>query len=263
MEIDKLNGTVAFNGVICGIYEISNSKYFYIGLSKNIRNRWNQHLRDLKKGIHRNVFMQRVYNKYKDTDPFKFRVLCECDQKDLGVLEKEYFEKISKDSDKIALNEKECGLDFWTEDMVQHSKKAHEGKHLSEYHRKRISEGQKGIIRTQQRIPVVQISLSGEFIKIWDSCTTVQKELGIYINWNRKQCGGYQWQKYSDYKIKPKGKLIYKNEQPVYQYSINNDFITKYDSITEASEATGIKHCNISNAAHGVQKTAGGFIWKI
>ena len=35
------------------------------------------------------------------------------------------------------------------------------------------------------------------------------------------------------------------------------------DSIKHASEATNIKHCNISNTIHGKQKTAGGFIWKI
>ena len=49
---------------ICGIYCITNSKYFYVGLSKHVKERWNQHKRDLKKGIHKNTFMQREYNKY-------------------------------------------------------------------------------------------------------------------------------------------------------------------------------------------------------
>ena len=40
------------------------------------------------------------------------------------------------------------------------------------------------------------------------------------------------------------------------------DFIKKYNSIQEASDLTGIKRCNIGNALSGIQKTAGGFIWK-
>ena len=176
MIIDKQNGNVAADKLdsnnvnkVCGIYKISNSKYFYIGLSIDIRNRWKQHLRALKKGVHKNIFIQRVYNKYKDLDPFEFSILCECDKKDLGIA----------------------------------------------------------------------------------------------VQFSGKQSGGFQWQKYEEYKINPKGKIFYDKEQPGYQYSINNDFIAKYDSIKHASEATNIKHCNISNTIHGKQKTAGGFIWKI
>src|SRR5574344_770886 len=240
------NGNVATDNLnsnninkVCGIYKISNSKYFYIGLSIDIRNRWKQHLRALKKGVHKNIFMQRVYNKYKDLD----------------------LELIN--SDKIALNNKPCGLDFWTDEMLENSKKSHTGKKLSAEHKRKISEGQKGIIRKTQRMPIVQISLEGEFIKLWDSCTEVKKELGITVQFSRKQSGGFQWQKYEEYKTNTKGKIFYDKEQPVYQYSINNDFIAKYNSIKHASEATNIKYCNISNTIHGKQKTAGGFIWKI
>ena len=75
MNVDKQNGKMAkwqngnvatdnlnSNNInkVCGIYKISNSKYFYIGLSIDIRNRWKQHLRALKKGVHKNIFMQRA-----------------------------------------------------------------------------------------------------------------------------------------------------------------------------------------------------------
>ena len=56
--------------------------------------------------------------------------------------------------------------------------------------------------------------------------------------------------------------MEYVNTTPVCQYSKNGDFIKKYNSIQEASDLTGIKGCNISNALSGIQKTAGGFIWK-
>jgi len=137
MQIDKQNGNVVSNNLnndtydkICGIYKISNSKYFYIGLSVNVRNRWKQHIRSLKKGVHKNIFMQRVYNKYKDLDPFEFSIICECDRKDLGTLEKKYFDLELIHSDKIALNNKPCGLDFWTDEMLENSKKSHTGKNF-------------------------------------------------------------------------------------------------------------------------------------
>ena len=249
-------------GKVCGIYCISNSKYFYVGLSRNIRNRWNQHQRSLKKGTHCNVFMQRVYNKYNLTDPFEYTILCECDPKDLGILEKKYFDEYQKNSQKIALNERECGLDCWTDETIQKQKEAHVGKKHSEETKRKISKGQKGHTRPYQRVPIVQLSLDGEFIKVWNSKLTVKEELGINVQLNRKQSGGFQWQRYSEYKTSPKGKLTYDNVREVCQYSKTGECIKKYNSIQEASDATGIKHCNISNALNGIQKSAGGYIWK-
>jgi hypothetical protein len=44
---------------------------------------------------------------------------------------------------------------------------------------------------------------------------------------------------------------------------LKNDIeIEQFDSVTLASEKTGIKHCNISMAATGKRKSAGGFQWK-
>lgn len=261
MTIDKENVKKSTN--ICGIYCISNSKYFYIGLSKNVNSRWKQHQRALKQGVHCNKFMQRVYNKYNIDDPFEYTLICECEQKDLGTLEKKYFDLYEKESNKIALNEKECGLDVWTEEMTENSRKVHLGRNHSEETKRKISEGQKGNIRPNQRIPIVQLSLDGKLIKIWDSKVTIKSELGISVDLSRKQSGGFQWQKYSEYLVNPKSSIHYDNIQEVYQYSKNGDFIRKYKSIKEASEFTGIKHCNISNTIHGKQKTAGGYIWKM
>ena len=42
IEITKQNGNIR-KSKICGIYYISNSKYFYIGQSVNIKSRWQSH----------------------------------------------------------------------------------------------------------------------------------------------------------------------------------------------------------------------------
>lgn len=263
LSIDKQNGTT-INVEQCGIYCISNSKYFYIGLSNNIRNRWCTHRSRLRRGVHDNYIMQQVYNKYNLEDPFKYEIVCLCEPKDLATLEiqthREYCEKYS---DKISMNIANCDSTCnWTDAMRSKASKSHTGMKLSAEHRKAISEGQKGCVRQKQRIPIVQLDLNGELIKVWDSITTAIKELGINVNLNRKSSGGFQWQKYEEWKINPKGPVEYINTTPVYQYSKNGDFIRKYNSIQEAADTTGIKRCNIGNTLSGKQKTAGGFIWK-
>ena len=194
--------------------------------------------------------MQNVYNKHNLDDPFKYELVCTCERKDLATLEKSIYDDFCrKYSEKISMNLANCGVtNNWTESMKKKASVSHKGKVFTEEHCKNIS--------------IVQLSLEGELIKIWDSPVTVQEELGIHVQMNRKSCGGFQWQKYEDWKIKPKGPIKYSNIQEVYQYSKNGDFIRKYKSIQEASDLTGIRHSSISNAVHGRNKTGGGFIWK-
>lgn len=250
---------------VCGIYCISNSKYFYIGLSSDIRSRWNHHKNKLRKGTHDNKLMQNIYNKHNIDDPFRFEIVCLCERKDLGTLEKiTYDEYCKKYSEKIPMNIANCGqTNTWTEEMKIKASKMHKGMKFTPEHCKNISKAQTGLVRSAQRISIVQLSLEGSLIKIWDGLTIAEKELNITIRLNRKSSGGFQWQKYDDWKINPKGPVEYNATKEVFQYSKNNDFIRKYNSIQEAADITGIKHCNISNALCGRQKTAGGFIWSL
>jgi len=48
----------------------------------------------------------------------------------------------------------------------------------------------------------------------------------------------------------------------VLQYSLNHELIKKWDSIKEAGETLNIDRGNMSFAAQGKYKTAGGFIWR-
>lgn len=55
-----------------------------------------------------------------------------------------------------------------------------------------------------------------------------------------------------------------KNRIPVYQYSLDGNFIAEYISQTEASKVTGILKCDITAACRGKRRkhTAGGFQWR-
>ena len=75
---------------ICGIYCISNSKYFYIGQAVDIYRRWSKHRCELLKCKHGNKIMQNVFNKYNQDDPFEYTIIKECTESELNDLEIHY-----------------------------------------------------------------------------------------------------------------------------------------------------------------------------
>ena len=73
-----------------GIYKIINlvNNKIYVGCASNIRTRKNGHIYDLRKGIHKNDYLQKAWNKYGELN-FKFEILELCN---IEVLhEKEHF----------------------------------------------------------------------------------------------------------------------------------------------------------------------------
>jgi len=53
-----------------------------------------------------------------------------------------------------------------------------------------------------------------------------------------------------------------KDKKIVYQYSQSNELINVFESIREAERKTGIQHTHISRCCRGIERQAGGFIWK-
>lgn len=70
-----------------GIYKITLGERDYIGSSSNIEKRYRRHLYELKYDRHHNIFMQRIYNKYKDID-ISLEIIEETDK---DLLEREKF----------------------------------------------------------------------------------------------------------------------------------------------------------------------------
>lgn len=76
---------------LCGIYCIRNSvnNKLYIGLSRDIRRRWNEHRSDLRNNNHNNVYLQREWNIYKENS-FEFNIIELCDPSEICEREKYY-----------------------------------------------------------------------------------------------------------------------------------------------------------------------------
>lgn len=79
------------NEILCGIYCIENliNNKKYIGLSGDIKRRWIEHLSELRRGVHINVYLQRAWEKYGE-DAFQFYIVELCAEESLGERERYY-----------------------------------------------------------------------------------------------------------------------------------------------------------------------------
>lgn len=77
-----------------GIYCIENTTNGkkYIGLSRDIERRWNEHRSDLRRGEHANIYLQHAWNKCGEC-AFKFYIIELCDSSVLSEREEYYIEK--------------------------------------------------------------------------------------------------------------------------------------------------------------------------
>lgn len=77
-----------------GIYRIDyNGKCAYIGSALDINRRFNQHRDTLRRGVHRNFILQRIWNKH--ADEFEFSVVTEVEQtNDLVTVEQLYIDTL-------------------------------------------------------------------------------------------------------------------------------------------------------------------------
>lgn len=76
---------------LCGIYCIENviNHKKYIGLSRDIHRRWNEHRSDLRNNCHVNVYLQRAWNVYGE-ESFKFDIVELCDPTEICDKERYY-----------------------------------------------------------------------------------------------------------------------------------------------------------------------------
>lgn len=76
-----------------GIYEIKNkvTGKIYIGSSKQIEKRWEQHLQSLEKGEHHSILLQRAWNKY-GKECFEFIIKEECREEELLIKEQKHLD---------------------------------------------------------------------------------------------------------------------------------------------------------------------------
>ena len=124
---------------------------------------------------------------------------------------------------------------------------------------------ERGIKITETTKKVYQYNMDGDFIQEYLSIGDASLKTGFHRGGiynvcigKRRYAYGYIWSYEFNDKIKMKSHKLCKE---VYQYSLNKEFITKYNSIIEAAEAMNIHKSGIQACCTGRQKTAKDFIW--
>lgn len=122
---------------------------------------------------------------------------------------------------------------------------------------------------SSNKIPVVQLTLDGIFIKEWDSMTKAETELNITdISSNctgkKKSSGGFLWIYKEDYKNgirKVYENINDYNRKSIIQLDLQGLFIKEWASAREIERELGFGYKNISLCCLGKTKKAYDFMW--
>jgi len=141
--------------IMSGVYVIENTinGQRYVGSSSNVYKRWNGHQYALQKGIHHSQHLQLSWNKY-GKESFLFKPLLWCDEKSLFLYEQTCIDVMRPEYNIAACAEASMrGVVFSEEHKAKIGAScsiAHKGKHLTEEHKRNISEANKGKLRTEE-----------------------------------------------------------------------------------------------------------------
>jgi group I intron endonuclease len=231
-----------------GIYKIKINDKEYVGSSCNIGHRLKHHLWSLENLKHHNRTMQNLYNKYGKEEIY-FTIVEECSDDILIERETYYISTLNPYINHI-LNPQTLVRD----DICK--------KRMSEAKKKSYANG----LKPANRKTVYKYSLDkGDYLESFESITAAARSINAKsISGIRDSCmkkvfsaGGFIWSFTYNMRILHRPKQ-YKLE-PILQYTDDNIFIKKWESITQAN-----KELSVSNISRAISKdlTAGGYRWK-
>jgi group I intron endonuclease len=231
-----------------GIYKIKINDKEYIGSSCNIGQRLKHHLWSLENLKHHNRTMQNLYNKYSKEEIY-FEVVEECSDEVLIEREAYYISTLNPYINHI-LDPQTLVRDDVCKQRISDTKKKAYANGLKPHNLKAVH----------------KYSLDkGEYLESFDSLTAAAKSInaksinGIkaVCKGNTSSAGGFIWS--FTYNINMLYRLKEYRLEPVLQYTTDNIFIKKWESIKQAS-----KELSISNINRAISKdlTAGGYRWK-
>ena len=148
----------------CGIYMIMNNinKKKYIGQSRNIEYRWNQHKSLLNRNKHHNKYLQNSWNKYGES-VFDFIIIEECHKNILNDRERYWIDYYNTFYDKKHYN---LTLDgdsrIYSKEVREKISKSRKGQRLTESTKRKLSEANKGKKLTQQHKEKISKALKGK-----------------------------------------------------------------------------------------------------
>jgi group I intron endonuclease len=240
-----------------GIYQFRNiiNNTIYIGSAKNLRYRKNRHLRELRGNKHHSLKFQRSFNKYGESN-FEYTILEYVKEEYLIEREQFFLNEIlfaninDNKFDYIALNIGREAKNTLGTTRTEESKQKMSIKAKERF--KREEPWNKGKINVYTKEALLLMSLSKKGKKL-------NPEHASKVILNLKPIiGPLSEETKSKISISRKGKGVVS----VIQFDMNNNFVEEYESILSAELSTGINRASISATCRGIQKKAGGYIWK-
>ncbi len=249
-----INENMKFAGVYV-ILNTSNNK-FYIGSTVNVYKRKNEHFYNLENNVHKNIHLQRSFNKYKMKNF-------------VGLL----LEKVNN------LNDLKNKEQYWLDILYDKNKsyniltKAYNSlgfKH-SEETKNKISEMQKGEknnLYGKQHKEETKIKMSNAHIGNKNPMfgkthsSSVRKKISEG-NKNKTVIWSEQAKEKLSNSLKLKrNEIIKRVSKPVLQFDLEGNLIKEWESGKVASEILNCSKQHISACCLGKRKTHKGFIWK-
>lgn len=226
-------------GVVYKI-ELANSNKFYIGSSKNFSVRKNEHLNDLKKGIHHSKELQELYT---DRNSVKFTELFSGFMKDCREIEQlvldSFFDNLFNTSIKSDYCKIPISFNTRIKAFEKNLNKKRTSHTLSEDTKRKMSETRKGKKNPKSSRkgkesklskPVLQLSLDGEIINNFDSVTEAglnfhkngQKNISKCLSGAQETAYGYKW-RYGEKEEK---------KTAIFKKRYHSLFITKHNTVS-------------------------------
>lgn len=238
----------------CGIYCIENliNEKKYIGLSKDIERRINDHKNYLRKNKHINDHLQSAWNTYGESN-FNFRIIELCDENMLREREIYYINKFNSRNRIFGYNKTSGG------DGI---------KDLDDECSNKISVA-------ETLYPVVRLNLNGEFICEYRNCRLAAESVGGQTENIRACCDKKRgrktiynniWMYKYDYEQNGCDLSQYKRYKslckPIIQYDLQMNYVAEYESVHDAERATGIGYKMISRVCNEIRPYTHGFVFK-
>lgn len=146
----------------------------------------------------------------------------------------------------------------------EYLKKLDNNKKLTAQQKKQLKES--GVWKHQERMKTVYcFNPKGEIIDICESTKETGKKYGVCYHTITDICNGLRKDKYLNnitFSYNKSHKVEPFFETKIYQYTLDGELVNTYDSLKEASEATGAMESSISSCICGHYKTSMGFVWK-
>ena len=248
-----------------GIYTIVNlvTKHFYIGSSKDIRERFNHHKSELRNNKHANTYLQNSWNKYGELN-FGFYVIEFCDEDKRYDREQYYIDLTNCCDRSIGFNiaEKvECPPQT-EESRRKQSESLKENKDFMRF----ASE----FMTNLHNDPEMKEKISNS-VRNSEKVKETRRKLNESPE-HKKQVQELLNRLHNDPKVQEHVKTLAsknlknpswraKKLSPVLQYDLNGKFIREFESMKEA-EKLGFDHGSIGAVCDGKYKQHKGYLWK-